>query len=92
MPVFPPGSLSAPGHVFLARRSKVSESSVIRKFARGANVFPDSSPALALRFARQPKHRVSFGIGMDHDGPPIIPIRPISSDPPNIPMSDPPVS
>ena len=26
---------------------------------------------------------------MDHDGPPIIPIF---SDPPNIPMSDPPVS
>jgi hypothetical protein len=40
-------------------------------------------------FARNPNTAVSFGIGrigrigMDHDGPPIIPIRPILSDPPN---------
>jgi hypothetical protein len=47
----------------------------------------DTSLALALPV--NPSTAVSFGIGMDHDG---LPILPIFSDPPNIPMSDPPVS
>jgi hypothetical protein len=52
----------------------------------------DSSTSLALALPVHPNTAVSFGIGrigMDHDGPPILPIF---SDPPNIPMSDPPVS
>ena len=38
-------------------------------------------PALASPV--NPNTAVSFGIGRDHDGPPIIPIRPIFSDPPS---------
>jgi hypothetical protein len=67
--------------------------SLIPDFARRANIFSDTSLALAL--PGNPNTAVSFGIGMDRNGSrwsPIIPIRPIFSDPPNIPMSGPPVS
>ena len=66
--------------------------STTKKFARRADIFSDSSPALALRFARHHKHR---GVVRDRKDrnvsrwSPIIPIRPIFSDPSNIPMSDP---